>query len=100
MKAVAANELSVVEVFHFEDGRTVFVGPFHEGADYIPACRAKLLVNGRVVATLSLEGEMMPNGRHPQGYRSVSTTDAIDSSVGQQNGADIRLRLDLPDSAA
>lgn len=98
MKTVAANELSVVEIFRFEDGRTVFVGPLHEGVPYIPACLAELLVNDRVVATLRIEGEMMPNGRHPEGHRSVSTADAVDSSVGASNGADVRLRLLLPNS--
>jgi hypothetical protein len=100
MKTIAANELCVAEVFRFEDGRTVFVGPMHEGSQIIPACRADLLVNDRVVATLRLEGEMMPNGRLHEGYHSVSTADAVDSSISASDGSDVRLRLQLPSSTA
>jgi hypothetical protein len=100
MKTISAHELCVVEVFRFADGRTVFVGPMPEGTPFIPACSADLLVNDRVVASLRLEGEMLPEGRHPVGYHSVSTADAVDSSIVASDGADVRLRLQFAHSTA
>jgi hypothetical protein len=36
-----------------------------------------LLVDGVERATIQLEGEMVPNGRHPKGHRSVSTRQPV-----------------------
>jgi hypothetical protein len=88
-------ELEVAEVFHFKDGKTVFVGPVPCGAKYIPPSQAEVVVNGRVVAAVRLEGEMIPNGRHPKNYRSVSTTDSVPLESASPQEAEVRLRIYL-----
>ena len=95
MKTTTSCELRVSEVFRFEDGRTVFAGRLLGDEIYIPPCRAELLVNGNVVAVLHVEGEMLPNGDHGAGWRSVSTTEAIGPDVRPANNIDVRLRFDL-----
>jgi hypothetical protein len=94
MKTTTTAELLVVEVFRFQDGRTVFAGPIYGEAKYIPACRAELLIDGNAVAEIGLEGEMISNSVHPKGYRSVSTTDAVDLQLDRLKDMDVRLRLD------
>jgi hypothetical protein len=93
METSFCQQLDVVEIFRFADGKTVFVGPLHGDAKYVPPCNAELVVNGHTVGVVHLEGEMMPNGRHPKGYRSLSTTD-VDKVKGlSPNNDEIRLRI-------
>lgn len=86
-------ELKVLDVFRFQDGRTVFVGPVQSETKYISRSQADLVVDGHVVAIVELEGEMIPNGRHPLGYRSVSTIDAVDFQSISPTEAEVSLRI-------
>jgi len=95
METTLCQELKVVEVFRFPGERTVFVGTLEGNAKFVPACDADLIVDNRPLASLHLEGEMVPDKAHPLGYRSVSTTDTVDVgalSPGRQN---VRLRIHL-----
>lgn len=93
MKTTVCQELKVVDVFRFADGKTVFVGQFDGDATYIPACEVELFVNDHSVASLHIEGEMMTDRPHPNGYRSVSTTDSINLNVMSPGNDEICLRI-------
>jgi hypothetical protein len=99
MKTTTTSELQVAEVFRFEGGRTVFVGKLLGEEKYIPPCRAELLVNDNIVAVIHVEGEMLPNGEHRPGLRSVSTIDELDLSITPVTDTDVRLRFDLSESS-
>jgi hypothetical protein len=70
-------EMRVVELFRFGDGRTVFAGPITSDAGIIGRCDCRLVVGGVERATIQIEGEMIPNGSHPEGHRSVSTRQQV-----------------------
>lgn len=93
METLLCQQLDVIEVFRFSDGRTVFVGPVHGDLKYIPPCDAELVVNGNVVGTVHLEGEMMPNGQQPVGYRSVATSDVVDLKSPKSDEVCLRIPL-------
>lgn len=70
-------KMKIGEVFRFQDGRTVLVGPVEGTLARLPACTCELLVNGAKRQEIRIEGEMMPGSPHDQGYRSVSSKDAV-----------------------
>lgn len=76
-------EMDVVDVFNFEDGRTVFVGTVAVGPAYISACDCELTIAGDVVARFRIEGEMIPLKRAPNHLRSVSTNEEVDLRLVQ-----------------
>ena len=77
MQSPVQFEMEVVEVFRFSGERTVFVGPV-SGADYIGRCDCELLFDGLARQQFEIQGEMIPDPRHEDGYRSISTTDEVD----------------------
>ena len=93
MKTTVCQELKVVEVFHFADGKTVFVGRFDGDASYIPPGKAELFINDHSVASLHIEGELMTDRPHPNGDRSVSSTDSINLSVMLPGNDEICLKI-------
>ena len=70
-------KMKIAEVFRFRDGRTVLVGPIDGTSAMLRACTCELLVNGVKRQEIRIEGEMMPGTAHEQGYRSVSSKDAV-----------------------
>ncbi len=70
-------EMHVEDVFHFTDGRTVFIGSITGGAKFIRRCRCELLLDGVVVQILEIEGEMIPSGQSATESRSVSTLEPV-----------------------
>jgi hypothetical protein len=77
MATLTAFVMRIVHVFHFADGRTVLVGPVDGEVKFIRPCKCELLVNGVPTGLIQIEGEMIPDRTTPNGYRSVSTRDAI-----------------------
>jgi hypothetical protein len=62
------------DMFAFQDGRTVLVGPVEGMEEYLPAATCEIRVQGQIRATVRVEGEMIPySGDHRQ--RAVSTRD-------------------------
>jgi hypothetical protein len=72
-----AFSMKIVDLFHFSDGRTVFVGPATSEPKFVRACKCELLVDSELRSVIQIEGEMMPDRNLKEGYRSVSTRDAI-----------------------
>ena len=93
MESTYSQQLNVVEIFRVADGKTVFVGPFDGEAKYIAPCEAELVVDGKSIVFLHLEGEMMAGRRHPMGYRSVSTRNEVDVNCLSPSSSDIRIRI-------
>ena len=92
-------EMRIVDMFRFADGRTVFVGSVTDGPPFIRPCRCSLVVDGTQRAVIGLEGEMVPDRRHPEGYRSVSTRDETNLSEAEVKAGNCRLRqAEEPDS--
>ena len=77
MKTATSFEMTIVDLFRFSDGRTVFVGRIDGEAKFIRPCRCELRVDGVLRSVIQLEGEMMPDRNSPEGYRSVSTRDSV-----------------------
>jgi hypothetical protein len=72
-------EMQIVEAFQFRDGTTVLVGPVTGDETLIKAGSCELLAGGKRHATVSLEGEMLPDGlRVRREYRAVSTQDSLE----------------------
>jgi hypothetical protein len=67
--------MRIRDAFSFQDGRTVLVGPVEGAEGYIPATMCEIWVNGQKLATVRIEGEMIPCGSD-NGQRAVSTHDA------------------------
>ncbi len=68
--------MRISEVFHFNNGKTVLVGPIEKGPELIPAQPCEILVDGNRRQLIRIEGEMLPSNAS-QEKRSVSTTDSV-----------------------
>ena|SRR5271166_5750510 len=77
MSTVTPFEMKIVDIFEFSDGRTVIVGPIEGEVRFIRPCMGELMVNGVAQSIIQVEGEMIPNRVSPEGYRSVSTREAV-----------------------
>jgi len=70
--------IQVEDIFHFKDGRTVFVGSVENGPKFFKRGRYGVWLDGEWRGSIDLEGEML-NGGSKVGrsgpLRSVSTTD-------------------------
>jgi len=86
-------ELRVRDVFQFANGQTVFVGPVEGSSSYVGPQTCELLVDGARRQVLQLEGEMLPDPRRDNGYRSVSTKDKVDLSTSDLTDHACILRL-------
>lgn len=93
MSVVTGFEMKIVDIFHFADGRTVFVGKVDRDTRYIRPCQCELLINGIPKAVIQIEGEMMPDGTSPEGLRSVSTRDPIAADKKSILDSDFRLKF-------
>jgi hypothetical protein len=74
------DSIQVKEVFHFKDGRTVFVGVMENGPKFINRGRFGVMLDGELCGFIDIEGEMLTGGSQKDregGLRSVSTTDAF-----------------------
>jgi hypothetical protein len=69
--------MHIKEIFRFQSGQTVFVGIVEEGPNYIPSSEVFLMIDGQVGQPVKLEGEMIPDQRNTDGFRSVSTKDEV-----------------------
>jgi hypothetical protein len=77
MAADQKFELQVKDVFHFQDGQKVLIGPVQLGPNYIKSQACELLVDGVRRQLLRIEGEMVARPQQEQGYRSVSTKETV-----------------------
>jgi hypothetical protein len=77
MSAMTPFEMKIIELFHFADGRTVLVGPIEGNVKFIRPCKCELLVDGVPRSVIQIEGEMITDRGLPEGYRSISTRDAV-----------------------
>jgi hypothetical protein len=68
--------MTVVDTFHLEDGRTVFVGPIETEAKIVPPCDSEILVGNEIKASLRIDGEEIPKGKNTSN-RSISTSQRI-----------------------
>ncbi|MCS7023116.1 MAG: hypothetical protein NZU63_14965 [Gemmataceae bacterium] len=93
MGATTFFEMKIIDLFQFGDGRTVLVGNVGTDVPFISACPCELLVDGVPVTTIRIEDEMLPNPRHEAGFRSVSTTSAVELNRDLLKHADCRLRM-------
>jgi hypothetical protein len=69
--------MTVSDVFHFEDGRTIFVGPVESQEGNIRPCECEVIVNGEIKGTLKIDGEEIPKGKKTAD-RAISTSQRID----------------------
>lgn len=72
----------IKDVFHFSDGTTVFAGNVLEGPKFIHAGQFELLLDGKRLGLVNLDGERMSGAGQP-GMRSISTTQALEFDPGQ-----------------
>jgi hypothetical protein len=70
-------EMRIVDLFKFSDGRTVFVGPITGSINFVRSCNCQLIVDGTAQGTIQIESEMIPDGQHPEGHRSLSTREPV-----------------------
>ncbi len=78
--------MKVKDTFHFENGRTVFVGLLDTDAKTIPPCDCEILVGNEVKASMRIDGEEIPKGKQAPD-RAISTSQRIDlASCGVGRG--------------
>jgi hypothetical protein len=53
--------MKIDEVFRFEDGRTIFVGVVETPSTRVDPRTCELLVDGRIIQVLKVEGERLTN---------------------------------------
>ena len=61
---------------------------------FVGTCRCQLLLDGEVVQSLDLEGEMLPEKRQATGQRGFATFDAVLIGVDDLRTRDCQLRCD------
>ncbi len=78
--------MKVVDTFHLEDGRTIFVGPIETEMKDIPPCECEILVGNEIKSSLRIDGEEIPKGKQVSD-RAISTSQRIDlASCGVGRG--------------
>jgi hypothetical protein len=84
--------MSVKDIFNFQDGRKVFVGPITGNERMVRACKCGVYINGEKIFSIDVEGEMLPGNKKTNlGLRAISTTDNIDVSLMPFKTAKIEL---------
>jgi hypothetical protein len=75
--------LTVDEIFHFEDGATIFAGAFTGEVKTVKACRVEVWLDGAHFADAEIAGERAPGPRLPPGFRILYTYTplGIDKSI-------------------
>lgn len=90
-------EMSVQQIFHFSDGRTVFLGTMEGDRPAIRSCRAELWVANALQDSFYLEGEMINEVRRilppTIRLRSVSTAAVVTVDPAVVEGGECRLRI-------
>jgi hypothetical protein len=84
--------MKIAEIFSLQDGRTVFVGLVEAPSTYVGPRRCVLLLDGKVVQVLQIEGEMLPEKRSHDERRVVSTLDELAIPASIIRGSDAELR--------
>jgi hypothetical protein len=84
--------MDVVDIFSFDDGRTVFAGVIAEGPSYISACDCVLVVASNPVARFRIEGERIPLKRVQKHVRAVSTIEKVDVRLAQGSMGQCKLQ--------
>lgn len=69
--------MQVEDTFHFEDGRTVFVGTVKSDENIITACDCEIVFAGVVKLSLWIDGEEIPKGKKSS-KRAISTRENIE----------------------
>jgi hypothetical protein len=64
-------EMTLVDIFHLQDGRTVFAGSIQNSEQrikhYIKRCQVELIIDRKVQTIITIDGEMIPDRKHPEG---------------------------------
>lgn len=83
--------MQVTEVFTLRDNTTVFVGSIRGSAGDVGASSCELLLNGQVVASFPIDGEMILKNKTSR-ERAVSTTHLLNHSAYDLQGGKLLLR--------
>ncbi|MEL4895120.1 hypothetical protein [Crocosphaera sp. Alani8] len=70
--------MKIVDVFHFQSGYTVLVGPIEGHEELIRGCNVGLFVDGKSFQFLEINGELLSDAKHPEGYRAITTKQHLD----------------------
>lgn len=60
-------EMTLFDIFHLQDGRTVFAGSIHNSERRIKHCQVELIIDRKVQKIIIIDSEMIPDRRHPEG---------------------------------
>lgn len=64
-------EMTLLAIFHLQDGRTVFAGSIQNSEQkikhYIKRCQVELIIDRKLQKIIIIDGEMIPDRRHPEG---------------------------------
>ena len=84
-------EMMVVELFHFGDGQTIFVGDIQNHEELLERSFCQVFIENTLIDEFEIEGEMLPEKRTPNPYRSLSTRAKVTISREQIVGKACRL---------
>lgn len=77
MEAKAPFSIRIVDIFHFEDGVTLFVGEIDTTVPITFPIQVSLLVDGQIYQHILLQGQWMPGDRLPENYVVVYTDASV-----------------------
>jgi hypothetical protein len=70
-------EMTLKGIFRLEDGVIVLVGPCRGELSAQRATPCEVRIDDRVVGHVTLEGPVMMEGSHPEGFRAVAARDSM-----------------------
>ncbi|MCU0543094.1 MAG: hypothetical protein MUE44_13130 [Oscillatoriaceae cyanobacterium Prado104] len=86
-------EMIICDLFHFQNDLTVFVGPVSGLNGLIKKCQAEVIVSEKIYKIIEIQGEFLPNVKHPAGHRAVSTSATIDLTTDAVQKQQCKLRM-------
>ncbi|MBV8528776.1 MAG: hypothetical protein JOZ75_10705 [Candidatus Dormibacteraeota bacterium] len=88
--------MTIVDIFHLEDGRTVLAGSPELGGAELHGISAQLIVDGWLLMTLRVDAVEFPRRIKPPAERlfAVETRDAVDLGSERAQQHNYVLRID------
>jgi hypothetical protein len=69
--------MNITDIFHLQSGETIFAGKIEGGSNPVKPCEAQLFIDDQLAQNIMMSGELLMDGRHPEGYRAISINQPI-----------------------
>ena len=90
---VSRWEMKVLDVFYLTSGHTVLVGRVQDRKELIGKCMVEIILDGKEIKIITIDGEWLTGNNHPEGHRAISTTEPLTLTPALVVHHDCRLRV-------